>query len=471
MPFFDVRGLWQQVDHIYGELNQVDQISGDNDGTFSLPDTPFVYRNGNIDYIRRGTAYFDVIIVCSIATSSLSRTADSIIANNARELFRLALRYAEYAVLPNTVIGLQAILFFIQYATMNPSELSVWYLVGVGMRICVDLGLHQDPPAKFLVGMNKNMLETRRRLFWATYSFDRSMSLSHSLPCEISDSVIQVGLPRFHVEPTASEEDVLYYTQRYRIIQLQSVIFERLYTSSCASWDNCKHTEVVTELLESLHSWDARNASLVLPESRQLMESERLQSLILIYRPNKAFQIRSYDDLVQLWEASLAFSRIYRSFVERNEILYISIAAHKIFTTGLTILYAFWQLQSMLSGACLDGNQTAAPDTLQVVTVCSGVRDVSFVLQSLSGRWKEGRSLARHFEDIAEKTIGLLMNPLSGQRHADGQGIEELPEEIVELWQYSNRPSSRGIGLGNDAILSADKDKALRDLVLEIVRG
>lgn len=57
------------------------------------------------------------------------------------------------------------------------------------------------------------------------------------------------------------------------------------------------------------------------------------------------------------------------------------------------------------------------------------------------------------------------MNRTSGQRHADGQGIEELPEEIVELWQYSNRPSSRGIGLGNDAILSADKDKALRDLV------
>lgn len=174
MSFFDVRGLWQQVDHIYGELNQVDQMSGDNDGAFSLPDTPFVYGNDNIDYICRGTAYFDVIIVCSIATSSLSRTADSIIANNARELFRLALWFAEYAVLPNTVIGLQAILFFIQYATMNPSDLSVWYLVGVGMRIYVDLGLHQDPPAKFLVGMNKNMLETRRRLFWATYSFDRS---------------------------------------------------------------------------------------------------------------------------------------------------------------------------------------------------------------------------------------------------------------------------------------------------------
>jgi hypothetical protein len=125
MPFFDVRGLWRQVDHIYGELNNLDQMPGNDDGTSSFSPTPFAHENGDIDYIRRGTAYFDVIIVCSIATSSLSRTADTIIANNARELFRLALRFAEYAVLPNTVIGLQAILFLIQYATMNPSDLSV----------------------------------------------------------------------------------------------------------------------------------------------------------------------------------------------------------------------------------------------------------------------------------------------------------------------------------------------------------
>ncbi|KAH8703018.1 fungal-specific transcription factor domain-containing protein [Talaromyces proteolyticus] len=478
MPFFDIRGLWQQVDDIYGELNQVNQISSHDDGAFSHSATPFVYGDGNIDHIRRGTAYFDVIIVCSIATSSLSRSADSIVANNARELFRLALRFAEYAVLPNTVIGLQAILFLILYGIMNPSDLNVWYLIGVGMRICVDLGLHQDPPPKFLASMNKNMLETRRRLFWATYSFDRSMSLSHSLPCEISDSVIQVGLPHFRVEPTASEEDVLYYTQRYRIIQLQSLIFNRLYTSSSRSsiigpWDTCKGEEVIAELLGSLFAWNENNALLSLPESKQLMESERLQSLILIYRPNKSIRLRSYNDLVQLWETSLAFSRIYRSFVERNEILYIAIAAEKIFTTGLTILYAFWQLQSILSDPYLDGNQVSSPGTLQEVTLWNGVRDVSFVLQSLSGRWKEGRSLAHRFEDIAERTIGLLMNRMATQHHADGQQSEGLPEELVELWQYSNSPSSSvmGIGVRNDSMLSMDDDVALRDLVLEIVRG
>jgi Fungal specific transcription factor domain len=339
------------------------------------------------------------------------------------------------------------------------------------MRICVDLGLHQDPPAKSLVGMNKNMLETRRRLFWATYCFDRSMCLSHSLPCEILDSVIQVGLPHFHMGPTATEEDILYYTQRYRIIQLQSVIFGRLYASFSASWDSCKVEEVVTELLERLHSWNARNALLTLLESRQLMESERFQSLILIYRPNNCCRLRSYDDLVQLWEASLAFSRIYRSFVEQNKILYISIAAHKIFTTGLTILYAFWQLQSILSGARLGGNPISAPETLQEVTLWSGMRDVAFILQSLAGRWKEGRSLARHFEDITEKTIGLLINRTSGRLHVDAQRIEGLPEEIVEVWQYSSGPSSMRIGLENETSLSVDNDNALTDLVLEIVRA
>ncbi len=81
---------------------------------------------------------------------SLSRSSDSIITNNAEKLFHLALLFREFTGLPNTVIGVQSILFLVQFATLNPSSLDAWYLIGVGMRTCVRPRLHQtrihNPP-------------------------------------------------------------------------------------------------------------------------------------------------------------------------------------------------------------------------------------------------------------------------------------------------------------------------------------
>lgn len=467
MPFFPVQGLWNQFELVYSEIEaghtplawggrDTEALGGGSGSPISRMRT-----------VNRGCAYFDVLIVMAIATSSLSRNANSIIFSNARDHFRLAVQFAEYAILPNTVMGLQAVLFLVQYATLNPAELSVWYLIGVGMRICVDLGLHQDPP-EGLSTINDSLLETRRRLFWSTYSFDRSISLSHSQPCEISNDVIRVGFPSFRIQSAASEDDILNYTQRYRILQLQSFIFDQLYTP-VSLLEPQLAAEKVSRLLADVKIWDESNSSLTSHHSKQLMVSEWHQSLILLYRPCRLLRERSRDDLLRLWSSSLSFVHIYRKFVDRNEIFYISIAAEKIFTTGIALFYCFWKVKDPVMQQCQRGTETV---DFTIVNLWNGIRDVNYILQTLSERWEDGKSIAWRFERIGEEAVAILTAPSSSA------STLSLPEEITHFWQHSSITSSITMNRetlesrrGHSSPNTSNRDCEMIDLALEIVRG
>lgn len=96
-----------------------------------------------------------------------------------------ALPYAEVALRPDTIQGIQAMLLLVEYSRYDPKAYNHWTLVGAVSRAIVDLGLHQDPPQSAHVPRNK--LETRRRLFLCVYSADRSEaptspSSSHGSP-------------------------------------------------------------------------------------------------------------------------------------------------------------------------------------------------------------------------------------------------------------------------------------------------
>jgi hypothetical protein len=468
MPFFSVQGLWNQFERVYSEIDDARAPFTWEGYNEEASEDRSRNPTGQLRSVNRGCAYFDVLIVMAIATSSLSRNADSIVFSNSRDHFRLALRFAEYAILPNTVIGLQAILFLVQYATLNPSELSVWYLIGVGMRICVDLGLHQDPP-EGLSGIHDSILETRRRLFWSTYSFDRSMSLSHSQPCEISNDVIRVGLPSFRIQSTASEDEILNYTQRYRVLQLQSHIFDQLYTPA-NQLEPQLAAEKVSSLLEDVKRWDESNSSLTSVQSKQLMLSEWHQSMILLYRPCRLLRERSREDLLRLWDASLGFARIYRKFVEKNEIFYISMAAEKTFTTGIALFYSFWKVNDLAMHQ--DQHSIEAVTEVKLVDLWNGIRDVNYILQTLSERWEDGKSVSRRFERIGEQAVAVLTTPSSRA------STFSLPAEITQFWQHSSITSGITMEFETqepEAVQTrpgpTDQDVDMRELVLEIVRG
>lgn len=97
---------------------------------------------------------------------------------------------------------LQAVLLLAGYALLRPVAPGLWYIVGVAMRMAVDLGLHFEDNT--LEGMNIDgkedddktkgrkewHREMRRRLWWSVYSLDRLVSTCVGRPIGIQDEVI-----------------------------------------------------------------------------------------------------------------------------------------------------------------------------------------------------------------------------------------------------------------------------------------
>ncbi|KAL4950014.1 positive regulator of purine utilization [Aspergillus filifer] len=116
---------------------------------------------------------------------------------------------------------LQAVLLLASFALLRPVAPGLWYIVGVAMRLAVDLGLHYEDGAGIDAPGNDNLSRTndkddkkgkprvavqergrrewvrdfRRRLWWCCYSLDRLVSCCVGRPFGISDQSISTEFP------------------------------------------------------------------------------------------------------------------------------------------------------------------------------------------------------------------------------------------------------------------------------------
>jgi hypothetical protein len=162
---------------------------------------------------------------------------------------------------------LQAVLLLAGFALLRPVAPGLWYIVGVAVRLGVDLGLHYEdgsgldagkesetaPATSQEVAMDSapdNLTHTksidakergrrewvrdlRRRLWWCVYSFDRLVSTCVGRPFGITDQVITTEFPSLledqyitksgFVEPPSPDEPsykhVSYHYFRLRLLQ------------------------------------------------------------------------------------------------------------------------------------------------------------------------------------------------------------------------------------------------------------
>ncbi|KAG9252519.1 fungal-specific transcription factor domain-containing protein [Emericellopsis atlantica] len=420
LPFFSIQGLWAQFEQVYalphfeaGAHNPTPPI--DPEAVLS----PSI-GSCNTSSHSYGYSFFTVLHVLAISVSSLSRSADSTSSNQARKLFQAALSFREFAILPNSIVGVQSLLFLIQFATLNPSLLDVWYLIGVGMRICVDLGLHQDP--RDVDKLSESLLETRRRLWWSMYSFDRSMSIGCSRAQEISDAVINVALPTFRIETTANEAEIHGYLQRYRILQIQSEIYD--YLKAAPSSDSPDPATIVARLGQKLSAWHDTNSAAL---NQTLLRSEWLMGRILLLRPCPLLPHRSVAEVGELWKAATAFTTLYRDLVQTNSIFYVQIAAEKAYWIGLIVLHCYWRLQA---------SEEARRMQVRPLDLWTTIKDILYILRALSDRWNRGKWLYEAFDDLSGRFMHLVEEDANGTSFG-----HRMPAELQNLSDYTSLTS------------------------------
>lgn len=107
---------------------------------------------------------------------------------------------------------LQAVLLLASFALLRPVAPGLWYIVGVAMRLAVDLGLHYEDGVGLGSGSKDGnqvqsridarergrrqwIRDMRRRLWWCVYSFDRLVATCVGRPFGISDQAINTEFP------------------------------------------------------------------------------------------------------------------------------------------------------------------------------------------------------------------------------------------------------------------------------------
>ncbi|CAK7233571.1 hypothetical protein SBRCBS47491_008656 [Sporothrix bragantina] len=106
---------------------------------------------------------------------------------------------------------LQAVLLLANFALLRPVPPGLWYIIGVAVRLAVDLGLYYEDGKDVETGLSAKasanealtrergrreyVRDLRRRLWWCTYSFDRLVSVCVGRPPGVSDLVMTTEFP------------------------------------------------------------------------------------------------------------------------------------------------------------------------------------------------------------------------------------------------------------------------------------
>jgi hypothetical protein len=194
LPFFVETSFWTSVDAVY-----------QSGGRFAKPFDHWMLR-----------------MVLAIASASVSYHYNDKSQQRAWALVTDALTYAEEVLRPGSIAGIQAILLLAQYSLVDPARFRTWYLVGMAVKVAVDLGLHQDPPTE--VATDADRLDIRRRVFHCIYCLDRyallllfdrllftnpssrGLSTAMQRTFSFSDGSVKVALPSITTSPGAPIE-------------------------------------------------------------------------------------------------------------------------------------------------------------------------------------------------------------------------------------------------------------------------
>ncbi|KAI2637494.1 fungal-specific transcription factor domain-containing protein [Xylaria nigripes] len=105
--------------------------------------------------------------------------------------YMTALQHLFTAQESKTIQNVQSMLLLVLYH-VRTSSYGIWYMIGLAMRTCIDLGLHTK---RHEINMDHYTIQMRRRLFWSVYSLERTIAICLGRPLSIPDRQIDVDFP------------------------------------------------------------------------------------------------------------------------------------------------------------------------------------------------------------------------------------------------------------------------------------
>ncbi|WVN90538.1 uncharacterized protein L203_105775 [Cryptococcus depauperatus CBS 7841] len=318
-----------------------------------------------------------VLALSTIASSTFMDPPDELRACS-EAFYAEAMKHLDAVFEEQSYVGLQAILLLIWYSLFNPDKGSIWFLVGLATRTCVDLGYHNEHNTS-VDQLDALELDMRRRLFWCTYKMDRLLSQSLGRPPSIPDGFIKVPLPsvlhdndiRSGDFGTSFGEPCPYKAIFIHTIKLRQLQSEILFNTYGVHGSNGKipNEEWFEDCHKRLEDW--LNST---PEPRGTVSMEGYaisfhNSCLLLFRPSPGCTRPCRKALSVVLTSSKYIIQIYQRKQINNRISCFWMTSHFSFMAGLSFLYAFFNLYSMGGGQ----DVPTIEDAMAHIESCLGV--------------------------------------------------------------------------------------------------
>lgn len=377
-PLYGIVGteLWQKI---FGE----DFDASKCNETYSLDE--------NLDKRHRGKCLFFLYIIIAILTSQHQQKYPLMISNHYK---KQAYHYIDFVW--NDVDGnddelsklemLQSLLLLTQYSLMRPCTPGAWYLIGTCVRLCQDLGLHNE--TIYLHNDDYHIVDMRRRLFWCCFSLDRQISIyfgrqfgidSRQIDCPLlstrDDLMISSGMAMsYNVRDWLLNESQTKYVSIHFIDLriLQGIIYDFINEVShriqkpkfrgftdpsyeakvrqIDEWKNQKHSDLL-EWFESVPPLDPERFEF----NQMIFKLNFNQTLIQLYGVSAVTPVITEDRHHQiLYDAGREIIRTYVKLVEQKMINFSWVAITNLYMGATAHLSLITQSERILTQVDLD---------------------------------------------------------------------------------------------------------------------
>ncbi|OAL34955.1 hypothetical protein AYO20_05670 [Fonsecaea nubica] len=344
------------------------------------------------------------------------------------------------------LVPLQTILLLSQhgiFSNLRDTSGSIWHLIGIGARICFELGLHLEPkrvdrqtgrPVVHSVPITFEV-EMRKRAFWCFYNLDRIVSFTLGRPVAMRDEDIDISLPS-HLEdeefgpdrpivpdPDPAAPNISPFLHLIKIRHLSGKILSTLYAAKQKSDIPLEEkVRVRSQLYDELVAWKNATSLLKLGErhhnnrafvscflSAHWYDAVFNNAVLLLYRPSPYLPYpvvptkpgEEEGDLQRLFSAAKSSITSYYELHRKRQLNYSWITLHGIFIDGLAYVYG-------IGLALKDPSQAAPiPDYLEII---NDTRACSNILVAICERWSVARSSCELFNRISNAVIRDAIN-------------------------------------------------------------
>lgn len=246
--------------------------------------------------------HWRVRMVLAIAAASTCKAKGDSRYETAIQHISNAMKVIEHVIQPGSTSGIQALLFLVQYALVDPEHFDSWYLIGMASRLVVDLGLHCEPGPE--TKLSKHALDLRRRVFYCTYALDRYISMAQGFPFSFTDdSAPNVGLPTLATDLEKRSPTQLFLRSvrpslfLFDLRRMQSAWYQVTRFSSRQEWSTVYANDYISSMLNDVRSWHASLPSTFTQAHLQYFYLEFLYSELLAVSPTQNYPTSRMTDV------------------------------------------------------------------------------------------------------------------------------------------------------------------------------